>query len=139
MVGSSLAIFNYQKSSSPVIASILYSLRTSPLAREHLGDEVYFLHRIPIIWGEMNQMHGRIDISFSVRGSRGTGVMKFASFRPTSRGVFETHEWSLEMENGERVDLLAVSDPWKGLDLETVGVFDDDDEDVPVTRGFRKL
>jgi hypothetical protein len=34
--------FNYQKSSSSIVNSTLYALRTSPRAREILGDEIYF-------------------------------------------------------------------------------------------------
>ncbi|OHF00374.1 cytochrome oxidase assembly [Colletotrichum orchidophilum] len=137
---SSLAIFNYQKSSSPVIASTLYALRTSPKAREYLGDEVQFKHQIPWIAGEMNQLHGRIDISFSVKGSRNEAVMKFASFRTAHKGLFETTEWSLETPDGSKIDLLDGTDPFKGSipgdDL------DDDDLEAVVsaaeTRGFRQ-
>lgn len=61
----------------------------------------------------MNQLQGRIDISFSVRGSKGTGVMTFRSFRPSARGLFETREWSVVMDgSGEKVDLLEGGDPF---------------------------
>lgn len=77
-----LGIFNYQKSSSSVVSSTLYALRTSPQAREILGDEIYFAQQIPWISGEMNQLHGRIDISFWVKGTKGQGKMRFKSVRP---------------------------------------------------------
>lgn len=77
-----LGIFNYQKSSSSVVSSTLYALRTSPQAREILGDEIYFAQQIPWISGEMNQLRGRIDISFWVKGTKGQGKMRFRSFRP---------------------------------------------------------
>lgn len=77
-----LGIFNYQKSSSSVVSSTLYALRTSPQAREILGDEIYFAHRIPWISGEMDQLHGRIDISFWVKGTKSQGKMRFRSKRP---------------------------------------------------------
>ncbi|CAM1510443.1 Fc.00g007780.m01.CDS01 [Cosmosporella sp. VM-42] len=134
----SVAIFNYQKMSSPVVSSTLYALRTSPEARAVLGDEVYFKHQIPWIHGEMNQLHGRIDIWFSVRGSKTTGVMRFASNRATSKGFFETTEWSLTTDDGTRLDLLDISDPFKGL---VAGSVEEPlpavEEDAP-TRGFRK-
>lgn len=82
-VGASMfGIFNYQKSSSSVVSSTLYALRTSPRAREILGDEIYFAQQIPWISGEMNQLHGRIDISFWVKGTRAQGKMRFRSIRP---------------------------------------------------------
>ena len=86
LAGSALAIFNYEKSSSPIIAANLYALRTSPRAREALGDEIYFRDKIPWISGEMNQLHGRIDIGFGVKGSKATGYMRFKCTRKTRSG-----------------------------------------------------
>lgn len=77
-----LGIFNYQKSTSSVVSSTLYALRTSPRAREILGDEIYFAQQIPWISGEMNQLHGRIDITFWVKGTKSQGKMRFRSIRP---------------------------------------------------------
>lgn len=77
-----LGIFNYQKSSSSVVNSTLYALRTSPRGREVLGDEIYFAQQMPWIHGEMNQLHGRIDISFWVKGTKAQGKMRFRSLRP---------------------------------------------------------
>lgn len=114
----------------------MYALRTSPRAREILGDEIYFKHQIPWISGEMNQLHGVINIYFSVKGSKGSAVMRFASRRPTSKGMFETSEWSLTTEDGKVVDLLQGGDPFKAL------LGEDDlpelEDDEHATRGFRQ-
>lgn len=118
LVSSTLAIFNYQKSSSSVISSTMYALRTSPQAREYLGDDIYFAHKMPWIWGEMNQLKGRIDIQFSVKGTKNSGMMRFTSNRPTRMGMFETTEWSLETQDGEKIDLLDGDDPFKALLIE---------------------
>ena len=40
----------------------------------------------PWIWGEMNQLHGRVDIHFGVKGTRGKGVMRFKSVRTGRMG-----------------------------------------------------
>ncbi|KAJ5238663.1 hypothetical protein N7468_003282 [Penicillium chermesinum] len=106
-VGAAMfGIFNYQKSSSSVVNSTLYALRTSPRAREILGDEIYFAQQIPWISGEMNQLHGRIDISFWVKGTKAQGKMRFRSIRPDRMSFFRTEEWSLETEDGDVVQLL---------------------------------
>lgn len=84
----------------------------------------------------MNQMQGTIDINFSVRGTKGTAVMRFASRRPTVKGMFETHEWSLKMEDGQWVDLLDGADPFKSLLGEDS--LDNIDEEDEMTRGFRQ-
>lgn len=118
LVSSTLAIFNYQKSSSSVVSSTLYALRTSPKAREALGDEIYFAHQIPWIWGEMNQLHGRIDIRFEVKGKSSQATMRFRSMRPTRQGMFETSEWSLELPDGRKIDLLEENDPFKGIEMD---------------------
>lgn len=86
MVASTLAIFNYQKSSSSVVNSTLYALRTSSRAREILGDEIYFASQIPWIGGEINQLHGKIDIWFWVKGTRARGLMRFRSERKQRMG-----------------------------------------------------
>lgn len=83
---STLGIFNYQKASSSIVNATLYALRTSKKAREVLGDEIYFASQMPWIWGEMNQLHGRINISFAVKGTRAKGTMRFRSVRKTRMG-----------------------------------------------------
>jgi cytochrome c oxidase assembly factor 1 len=87
VTGSCLAIFNYQKSSSSVVASTLYSLRVHPQARALLGDEIQFKHHFPIIWGELNQLHGNIDISYAVKGTKGEGTIRFKSTRKSRMGL----------------------------------------------------
>jgi cytochrome c oxidase assembly factor 1 len=86
MVGSTLAIFNYQKSNSSVVSSALYSLRTNDEARRILGDEVYFAQQLPWIWGSIDQVHGKIDVSFMVKGTKGKAMMRFTSVRKTRMG-----------------------------------------------------
>lgn len=86
MVISALGLFNYQKASSSIVSSTLYALRTSEVAREELGSEIYFRDKFPWIWGEMNQLHGRINISFAVKGNKGSGMMKFKSVRRSRMG-----------------------------------------------------
>ncbi|MCJ1412305.1 hypothetical protein MMC19_006399 [Ptychographa xylographoides] len=116
---STLAIFNYQKASSSIVNSTLYALRTSPTAREALGDEIYFRDKFPWIWGEMNQLHGRIDIGFGVKGKAGKGWMRFKSVRKSRMGYFETQEWSLETEDGKIIQLLEEerADPFRNTVL----------------------
>lgn len=88
--------------------------------RALLGDEIYFASRIPWISGELNQLHGHIDISFWVKGTKGVGQVRFVSVRKTRDGFFETLEWSLKTEDGTVVQLLEVEggrDPLGGQQL----------------------
>ncbi|KIW91426.1 uncharacterized protein Z519_08322 [Cladophialophora bantiana CBS 173.52] len=114
---TSLAIFNYEKSSSSTVNSILYALRTNDHARELLGDEIYFASKMPWISGELSPMQGTIDISFWVKGTKGKAKTKFVSLRRSRGGYFETLEWSLQMEDGTVVQLLekeGTRDPLEG-------------------------
>ncbi|OMP83609.1 Cytochrome oxidase assembly protein 1 [Diplodia seriata] len=86
IAGATLAIFNYQKQSSSVVESTLYALRTHPEAREHLGGEIQFASSMPWISGTIDQLHGRIDVSYGVKGRNGRGVMRFRSERRKRMG-----------------------------------------------------
>ena len=86
MIVSALGIFNYQKTNSSIVAATLYALRTSEVGRKELGDEIYFRDTLPWIWGEMKPVHGRVDILFGVKGTRGRGMMRFKSERKGRMG-----------------------------------------------------
>ncbi|KAF8464111.1 cytochrome oxidase complex assembly protein 1-domain-containing protein [Kalaharituber pfeilii] len=107
IIASALAIFNYQKTSSSVVTSTLYALRTNSLARSYLGDEIQFASKFPWIWGKLDQFHGNIDIRYKVAGTKGKGEMRFKSTRKSRMGLFETEKWELVMEDGTRVELLT--------------------------------
>ena len=102
---SSLAIFNYEKSSSSTVNSILYALRTNIHARQLLGDEIYFASKVPWISGQLSPMQGTINISFWVKGTKGAAKTKFVALKRRG-GFFETVEWSLRTEDGREVQLL---------------------------------
>lgn len=87
LAGSAAAIFNYQRSSSSVVASTLYALRVHSRGRELLGDGISFRSKVPWIRGTLDQFHGVIDISYAVKGSAGEGVMHFKSVRKERMGL----------------------------------------------------
>ena len=66
----------------------------------------------------MNQLHGRIDIQFEVKGTKNSGTMRFKSFRATRQGMFETTEWSLERKDGSKIDLLDGNDQFRGIEMD---------------------
>lgn len=102
-----MGIFNYQKVNSPIISATLYSLRTNPRVREELGNEVYFASQWAWIWGPINLVQGRVDVSFAVKGTKGSGQCRFRARRMGGRnGVFKTEEWSLTMADGRCLQLL---------------------------------
>lgn len=109
VTASALGIFNYQKVSSPIVAATLYSLRTNPKVREELGDEVYFAGQWAWIWGQINLVQGRVDISFRVKGTKAKGTCRFRARRTGSRAeMFKTQEWSLALDDGRVLQLLEA-------------------------------
>ncbi|KAI9712937.1 MAG: hypothetical protein M1828_001496 [Chrysothrix sp. TS-e1954] len=109
---SAFGIFNYQKINSPVITATLYALRTNQDVRDELGDQVYFANRFAWIWGEMNLVQGRIDVTFDVKGTKNRGVCRFRARRFGGRGgTFKTLEWSLTPKDGETIQLLDPTEP----------------------------
>ncbi|TGZ83873.1 DUF1783-domain-containing protein [Ascodesmis nigricans] len=103
---SAAAIFNYQKSSSSVVSSTLYSLRVNDEARAILGDEIQYASKFPWISGELNQFGGCIDIRYRVKGRKCEGTVHFRSTRKERRGFFHTEVWELELDDGRRLNLL---------------------------------
>ena len=119
MTISTLVFFNYQKAESSVVTSTLYALRTNPAVRDLLGDEIYFASKYPWIRGEINQVHGRIDIRFWVKGTKREGEVRLRC-RRGKNGLYVTREWSLSVEGQERWELYDPEgnaiDPFAGLD-----------------------
>ncbi|KAF2736353.1 DUF1783-domain-containing protein [Polyplosphaeria fusca] len=105
MAVSMFAFFNYQKTESSVVTSTLYALRTNPTVRGLLGDEIYFASKYPWIRGEINQLHGRINIHFWVKGTKAKGEVRLTCKRRGRNGYFVTKEWSLTMEDGQKIQL----------------------------------
>ena len=75
-----------------MLNSTLYPLPTNQEARRLLGDEIYFRDKWPWIWGELNQLHGRIDIGYAVKGTKGSGFMRFKSFRKGRMGYVSSKD-----------------------------------------------
>lgn len=83
---AAIGLFNYQKQNSSVVSSTLYALRYNDVGKRELGDGIYYRDKWPWIWGELNQLHGRIDISYAVKGSKTSGMMRFRCERKARRG-----------------------------------------------------
>jgi cytochrome c oxidase assembly factor 1 len=106
---TTFAFFNYQKQESSVVTSTLYALRTNPAVRDKLGNEIYFASKYPWIKGEINQMHGRIDITFWVKGTKSSGEVRLRCRRKGRGGLYYTQEWSLTGEDGTKWELYDPS------------------------------
>lgn len=102
---SCIIIFNYEKTRSPVINSVLYCLRRSDKIKNELGNNIDFTSSWPWISGELNTMQGRIDIEFRVGGDRNKGTLKLKATRDSKLEPFNVHEWKLIIDDGPEIDL----------------------------------
>ncbi|CCH43006.1 hypothetical protein BN7_2553 [Wickerhamomyces ciferrii] len=106
MFVSAAVMFNYEKTSSPVVTTTLHFLRRSEIIREVLGSGIDFADLYPWVSGELNQVKGAVDITFDVKGSKNRGTIKLVANRNSRKEDFLIHEWSLEVD-GKKYDLLA--------------------------------
>lgn len=97
MIGSALALINYERSCSSIVSSTLYALRHNETGRKELGDEIYFRDKFPWIRGEMNQRFGRIDISYGVKGTNSKGLMRFKAERKTRMGMVSASAFKMSL------------------------------------------
>ncbi|GAV52713.1 hypothetical protein ZYGR_0AG07040 [Zygosaccharomyces rouxii] len=110
-VAAALAIiFNYEKTESPIISNTFYHLRRSPRTRELLGENIEFDGLMPWVHGELNQVAGKVNIRFNIKGSNGTkAVVRLVANKDNEFQEFLIHEWSLTADD-KQIDLLEEGD-----------------------------
>ncbi|TFK64276.1 DUF1783-domain-containing protein [Pluteus cervinus] len=79
-------VTNQEKISSSVVRQIMRSVREDARLQEVLGDAIrpqpeWWLNGDPIIHGKISQLQGNVDVSFRIRGSKGSGTLYFTSIR----------------------------------------------------------
>lgn len=111
---SCAVIFNYEKTSSPIINSVMYCLRRSEMAKEQLGANIRFKSSWPWIWGTLNTVQGNIDVTFDVRGDQGVGTLRLKANRSSKFVPFDIHHFVLDTD-GKEQDL--TKDPSMDFDL----------------------
>lgn len=109
-------IFNYEKTRSPIINSVLYCLRRSEEAKAQLGPNIGFKSSWPWIWGTLNTVRGDIDVQFDVAGDNNSAKLKLKASRTAKFVPFDIQHFILEIDddNHTSVDLLKDT----SLDLE---------------------
>lgn len=110
-IAAALAIiFNYEKTESPIISNTFYHLRRSPRTRELLGENIEFDGLMPWVHGELNQVAGKVNIRFNIKGSNGTrAIVRLVANKDNEFQEFLIREWSLTADN-KQIDLLEEGD-----------------------------
>ncbi|CAK9441340.1 uncharacterized protein LODBEIA_P52090 [Lodderomyces beijingensis] len=111
-------IFNYEKSSSPIVGSVLYYLRRSTVGQDALGGDIEFASSWPWIWGTLNTVQGHIDIKFKVKGSEQSGWLILKANRESKRHPFIVDKFLLEVDSKDaKVQYDLMTDPEYEFDL----------------------
>lgn len=105
-----VVIFNYEKTMSPIINSVMYFLRRSQEAKQLLGDNINFRYSWPWIWGTLNTARGDVDILFAVKGSKNTGTLKLKATRESKTHPFNIHHWILQINDSLNTEINLLED-----------------------------
>ncbi|OZJ02157.1 hypothetical protein BZG36_04630 [Bifiguratus adelaidae] len=88
---------NYQRLNSSVVDGTLFTVRYNDHVQELLGAHVDYADKWPWISGTVNNLKGKVDIRFWVKGDRGVrGRVHFAANRVGSQ--WKTQEFTLTTE-----------------------------------------
>ncbi|KAL0571508.1 cytochrome oxidase assembly protein 1 [Marasmius crinis-equi] len=84
--GFMTVVANKEKLTSSVFKQVMRTVRSDPKVHEVLGDAIrpqpeWWLNGDPDIRGQISTMQGNVDMSFRIRGSKGSGTVYFTSIR----------------------------------------------------------
>ncbi|KAJ7662596.1 cytochrome oxidase complex assembly protein 1-domain-containing protein [Mycena polygramma] len=108
-LGSWVAFFCYianeAKATSSIVEKTLRAATMDPKLRAALGDDVrphpeWWLNGRPRIRGELDQLHGNIELSVRLCGSRGDGTLYFKSTRKAEGIPYDTLRFEVIADDG---------------------------------------
>jgi len=98
---------NQERLSSSVVQRILVALQSPNNAKvvDALGEGVvpepaWYMLGEPWIAGAINLLQGKVDVSFRVRGNKGSGTVYFSSIRKTKGSAFTVLRFKLIRDDG---------------------------------------
>ncbi|PPQ71067.1 hypothetical protein CVT24_009868 [Panaeolus cyanescens] len=103
---------NQEKLSTSVYRSIMRALKGDAALQEKLGDVIrpqpeWWLNGDPYISGQIAQLQGNIDVSFRIRGSKGSGTVYFTSIRKEKGAPYTVLRFKVICDDGT---VIHVSD-----------------------------
>jgi len=101
---------NQEKLSSSVVRQLMETIRASPELRDVLGDAirpepVWWLNGDPWINGSISLMQGNVDLSFRLKGHKGSGTLYFTSIRKAKGEPFTILRFKVIADDGTVVNL----------------------------------
>lgn len=109
-------VFNYEKTSSPVINSVLYILRRSEAVKHELGSNITFRDAYPWISGPLNTVQGNVDVSFRIKGDDLWGIVRLAATRSSKLVPFDVSRFELDL-HGDGTKVIDLRSEFDDFDL----------------------
>ncbi|KAI4294635.1 cytochrome oxidase complex assembly protein 1-domain-containing protein [Schizophyllum commune] len=105
-------VTNQEKVTSSVVQQMLRSMKSSEELHEYMGDAIrpvpeWWLNGDPWIHGRVNQINGSIDLSFKIKGSKGSGTVYFTSVRKEKGEPFVILRFRVIGDDGTIINLTA--------------------------------
>lgn len=109
-----LFVTNQEKLASSVVKQILQTVREHDGLKDVLGDAIrpeptWYLNGDPWISGSVNLPAGHVDLSFRVKGHRGSGTLYFTSIRKAKGEPFTPLRFRVISDDGRVINVLTPS------------------------------
>ncbi|KIJ16657.1 hypothetical protein PAXINDRAFT_168170 [Paxillus involutus ATCC 200175] len=106
-----LVAMNQERLSSSVVKQILQTVRENGDLKNALGDAlrfepIWYLNGDPWISGSINLPQGNVDLSFRLKGHRGSGTVYFTSIRKTKGEPFTPLRFRVICDDGKVINVL---------------------------------
>ncbi|KZP29071.1 DUF1783-domain-containing protein [Athelia psychrophila] len=112
--GFLLVATNQEKISSSVVRQIMRTVRDNEELRDMLGEAIrpapeWWLNGDPWIEGAINMLQGNIDLSFRLKGHKGSGTLYFTSVRKAKGESFTILRFRVRGDDGTVVNIPTNS------------------------------
>ncbi|KAI6005604.1 cytochrome oxidase complex assembly protein 1-domain-containing protein [Pisolithus albus] len=107
-----LFVTNQEKLASSVVKQILQTVREHDGLKDVLGDAIrpeptWYLNGDPWISGSVNLPAGHVDLSFRLKGHRGSGTLYFTSIRKGKGEPFTPLRFRVISDDGRIINVLT--------------------------------
>ncbi|KAF8552567.1 DUF1783-domain-containing protein, partial [Imleria badia] len=105
-----LVAMNQERLSSSVVRQILQTAREDKELHAALGDAIrfeptWYLNGDPWISGSINLPQGNVDVSFRLKGHRGSGTLYFTSIRKAKGEAFTPLRFRVICDDGSVINI----------------------------------
>jgi len=107
-----LVVANQEKLSSSVVRQIMRTVKDNEELKEVLGEALrpqpeWWLNGDPWIEGAINMLQGNVDVSFRLKGHKGSGTLYFTSVRKSKGEPFTILRFRVRADDGTVVNIPA--------------------------------